>query len=223
LGSFLQDLAIDSHGQKIYIDDVSFWRKKPGLIVYDVETKKAWRALDRHPSVTPQDWIIRTPLKRMVFFGGLVAFKPGVDGIAIDPRDMYVYYATMSHDTLYRIEARYLNDSLLAEGDRIRHIEAFSKKPLNDGMIVDDKGRVLITDVEHNGVMRIDQNRTLQTFIRSEQIRWADNLCFGPDGALYIADSAIPDQVLEKKSAIEKKGPYFIYRVRPPERRASMP
>ena len=38
LGSFLQDLQIDSTGEHIFIADVSFWRKNAGLVVYDVQS-----------------------------------------------------------------------------------------------------------------------------------------------------------------------------------------
>ena len=63
--------------------------------------------------------------------------------------------------------------------------------------------------------MRVGPNRTLETLIRTPRIRWADALSFGPDGWLYIADSAIPDQVLRSKRHIREAGPYFIYRFRP--------
>jgi hypothetical protein len=41
-------------------------------------------------------------------------------------------------------------------------------------------------------------------------------LSFGPDGWLYLADSAIPDLVLKSKDYIRTQGPYYIFRFRPP-------
>ena len=84
LGSFLQDLQVDSTGEHVFIADVSFWRKNAGLVVYDVASGRTRaESLDSDPSVSAQDWLIRNPTKDMVFFG-VVVLKPGVDGIAID-------------------------------------------------------------------------------------------------------------------------------------------
>ena len=44
---------------------------------------------------------------------------------------------------------------------------------------------------------------------------WADALSFGPDGWLYLADSAIPDQVMRSKRHIASQAPYYIFRFRP--------
>ena len=50
--------------------------------------------------------------------------------------------------------------------------------------------------------MRMTPEGELSTLISSRRIRWADALSYGPDGWLYLADSAIPDQVLQPKSHI---------------------
>ena len=56
----------------------------------------------------------------------------------------------------------------------------------------------------------------LTTLIRDDaRIRWADALSFGPDGYLYIADSAIPDQMLQSKAHMQSKAPYYICRFKP--------
>jgi hypothetical protein len=55
----------------------------------------------------------------------------------------------------------------------------------------------------------------LQTLIRSSRIRWADALCFGPDGWLYLADSALPEVMLRSKRHIRAAGPYQVFRFRP--------
>ncbi len=88
--SFLQDLRVDSRGETVYVADVSFWRRNPGIVVYDVRTGRARRVLDSHPSVYPQDWIIQNPIKRMEFFGGVVALKAGVDGLALSRDDQWL-------------------------------------------------------------------------------------------------------------------------------------
>jgi hypothetical protein len=77
-GSFLQDLQVSPDGCTVFIADVSFWRKRPAIVVHDIATSADRRVLEGHPSVAAQDWIITTSSKRMVFFGGLAAMKPGI-------------------------------------------------------------------------------------------------------------------------------------------------
>jgi sugar lactone lactonase YvrE len=214
LGSFLQDLQVDSTGKHVFIADVSFWRKNPGLVVYDVEANRARRVLDSDPSVSAQDWLIRNPTKDMVFFG-VVVLKPGVDGIAIDRNDEWVYYGAMTHDTMYRIKVADLLDDSLSQGALAARVEAVGPKPLNDGLSTDNAGNLLITDVEHNAVIRMTPDGELTTLVRDNRIRWADALSYGPDGWLYVADSAIPDQMLRTKAHIEANSPYHIFRFKP--------
>jgi sugar lactone lactonase YvrE len=214
LGSFLQDLQVDSTGEHVFIADVSFWRKNAGLVVYDVESGKARRVLDSDPSVSAQDWLIRNPTKDMVFFG-VVVLKPGVDGIAIDRSDEWLYYGAMAHDTMYRIKVVDLLDDSLSPGAVAARVEAVGAKPLNDGLSTDNDGNLLITDVEHSAVIRMKPDGELTTLIRSDRIRWADALSYGPEGWLYVADSAIPDQMLQSKAHIAARAPYYIFRFKP--------
>ncbi len=214
LGSFLQDLQVDSTGKHVFIADVSFWRKNPGLVVYDVELGKARRVLDSDPSVSAQDWLIRNPTKDMVFFG-IVVLKPGVDGVAIDRDDEWVYYGAMAHDTMYRVKVTDLLDDSLSPGALAARVQAVGPKPLNDGLSTDNQGNLLITDVEHNAVMRMKPEGELTTLIRSDRIRWADALSYGPEGWLYVADSAIPDQMLQSKAHMAASAPYHIFRFKP--------
>lgn len=215
LGSFLQDLQVDSSGKHVFIADVSFWRKNPGLIVYDVERGKARRVLNSDASVSSQDWLIRNRTKDMKFFGGLVVLKPGVDGIAIDRNDQWLYYGAMAHDTMYRVKVADLLDVSLRDGALAARVQAVGRKPLNDGLSTDNDGNLLITDVEHGAVIRMTPEGVLTTLIQSDQIRWADALSYGPDGWLYVADSAIPDQMLQSKAHIAAKAPYQIFRFKP--------
>jgi hypothetical protein len=72
-----------------------------------------------------------------------------------------------------------------------------------------------VTDIEHSSVFIVGADQSPRTLIRSDRIRWADALSFGPGGWLYVADSAIPEQVLQTRAHIMAKGPYQIFRFRP--------
>lgn len=215
LGSFLQDLQIDPLGEHVFIADASVARKNPGIVVYDIEDEKARRVLDSDPSVSPQSWVIRNQGEDVEFFGGLITLKPGVDGIALDRAGKWLYYGAMAHDTLYRIAVEDLLDDSLAPEALAARIKAVGPKPLNDGLSTDNEGNVLITDVEHNAVLRMAPDGSLKTLVRSEHIRWPDALSYGPDGWLYVADSALTQVMLHSKAHIRSQGPYGIFRFKP--------
>ena len=213
--SFLQDLQVSSDGRWVYIADVGFWLKRPAIIVYDVEQQIARRLLDRHESVYPQNYLIRTAIKEMSFFGGLLEMKTGIDGIALSRDDRWLYYAAMNHESMYRVRTRDLRDTTLLEEMLVERIERVGRKPLNDGLSIDDLGHVFITDVEHAAVLAMSPEGTLRTVVRDDRIRWADGLSFGPDGWLYLADSAIPHLALQSREHIAAQAPYYVWRFRP--------
>ncbi len=214
-GSFLQDLQVSPDGQTIVIADASFWGKSPALVVYDIQQKTARRVLESHVSVTPQNYLIRNPLKDMSFMGGLVSLKGGVDGIAFDVNGEWFYFAAINQSGLYRVRLEDLKNVELAPEELGDRVERFSNKPLSDGLSTDIAGNVYVTDIEHGAIFIVGPDRAPKTLLRSERIRWADALSFGPGGWLYVADSAIPEQVLKTREYIMARGPYHIFRFQP--------
>jgi len=214
-GSFLQDLQVSADGQHVFVADASIWRKMPAIIVYDVQRRSARRLLESHASVSAERYVIRTPARDMRFLGGLVSLRAGVDGIALDTTNEWLYFAAMSNGNLYRIRVRDLLDETLPPRQLENEVERVSAKPMSDGLSTDLAANVYVTDVEHGAVVRVTPDRRVETVIRSPRIRWADALSFGPDGWLYLADSAIPEQVLRSREQILAAGPYSIFRFRP--------
>jgi sugar lactone lactonase YvrE len=215
LGSFLQDLQVSADGRWIYIADVGFWPKRPALIVYDAKTRTARRVLNRHASVYPQNILIRNQIKPLSFFGGLLEMKTGIDGLALSRDGAWLYYGAMNHDTLFRVPTAALQDPSLNDAAIASKIEPVGKKPLNDGLSIDDQNGVFITDVEHQAVLRMTPDGKLATIVKDSRIRWADGLSFGPDGWLYLADSAIPYLVLQNAEYHKAHAPYIIWRFKP--------
>jgi sugar lactone lactonase YvrE len=210
-GSFLQDIQVSADGRTVVIADASFWRKRPALIVYDVETAAARRILDSHPSVAAENYLIQNRDRVMSFMGGIVSLRGGVDGIALG--EEWLYFGALSGSALYRIRLDDIRDPSIPGSQVAARVERVADKPLSDGFSIDTDGRVYITDVEHNAIFRLDENSGLRTLVRSDRIRWPDALSFGPGGWLYVADSALSDVVLQSKEHIRSKGPYRIFRV----------
>lgn len=211
-GSFLQAMNVSSDGRWIYIADVGFWARRPAIVVLDTRTDTAWRHLNRHASVTSQNLLIRNRIRDMSFFGGILQMKTGVDGVALSRDDAWLYYAAMNHDTLYRVSTAALQNP---GAEVAAAVEAVGKKPLNDGLSIDDAGNVFITDIEHQAVVAMRPDGSLETVVKDSRIRWADSLSFGPDGWLYLADSAIPELVLQSPEHHAAAAPYTIWRFKP--------
>ena len=212
-GSFLQDLQVSADGRTIVIADASFWRKSPAIVVYDVETGDARRVLESHESVSAEKYMIRSQDREMEFLGGIVSLRGGIDGIALGPE--WLYYGAISGSGLYRVRLSDLRNESLPPGQLANRVERFSDKPLSDGMSIDVEGNIYITDVEHSSVFVVGPDRELETLIQSRHIRWPDALSFGPDGYLYLADSALPELILQSREYIDSKGPYRVFRFQP--------
>jgi sugar lactone lactonase YvrE len=212
-GSFLQDLQISADGRTAVIADASFWLMNPAIIVVDIETATARRILEGHPSVSAEKYLIRNQDREMSFYGGVFSLRGGVDGIALDKK--WLYFGALSGSSLYRVRFSDIADPSTPNSQIAARVERFAEKPLSDGFSVDVNGHVYITDVEHNAIFRVDERGELRTLITSRQIRWPDALSFGPDGWLYVADSALGEVILQSKDHIKEQAPYKIFRLQP--------
>lgn len=215
LGSFFNDLQVDIENGFVYIADFNFFGRNPALVVHDLNSGKSRRLLESHSSVFPQDWIIRSPVKEMTFVGGLVALKPGIDGIVLDHKNEYVYWGAMAHDRLYKIPTSVINDFNAPHSEIEDAIITVGKKPMSDGLSIDTLGNIYITDVENQGLAIMTPEGELSTLIRDDRVTWADGCSFGGDGYLYFTDSELPNQMLKTKSAMLESAPYGIFRFKP--------
>ena len=212
IGSFLQDVRVSPDGRNVIISDGSILRKNPALVVYDVATKTARRILEAHESVVAENLLIQNSIKDLSFFGGLFTLKGGVNGIAIDPENEWLYFAAINNGGLYRIRMEHVVNAILPKNELHSLVERYSDKPLSDGLSVDMDGNIYVTDVEHNAISIISSDRQPKTLMRSSDIRWASAISFGPGGYLYVADSAFPELVLETKEHINRQGPFSVFR-----------
>lgn len=212
-GSFLQDLQVSRDGRTIIIADTSLWRKSPALVVYDVASGRARRVLEGHASVAAENFLIRTRQRTMTFLGGILSLKGGVDGIALG--DGTLYYGALTGSGLYRVPLADLRNEELPDSQLAARIEHHAPKPLSDGFSLDLAGNLYGTDIEHAAIFRVSPEGELATVLRSERLRWPDGLSFGPDGWLYIADSALADVILRSPEHVRDSGPYRIFRFRP--------
>ena len=210
VGSDVQDFQVTPDGQFVFLADVSAMALRPALIAYDVRIKEGRRVLEGEPSTVGRNFRIVAGGREMSLFGGLYKLHPGVDSIALDDRDVWVYFGPMSGEQLFRVPAADLR--MASRATIASHVEFFGNKPQSDGLTMDSENSVYIADVEHGSICVLNQKHELRTLIRDEgRIRWPDGLSLTEDGWLYFTDSALPDLML---GPVRGAGPYFVYRVR---------
>ncbi len=212
--SMLNDFQVDPAGERIYIADASPIRQRPAMVVYDIARRTSRRLLDSHPSVLPQDYVLRTPEREMVIFG-LYRLAIGIDSIALDERGEWLYYGPVNGDRLYRVRTRDLADEALPADALAARVEDYGPKTLSDGLSTDTADRVLLTDPEHGAIVALGPDRKLQTLVKDARLRWPDGLSFGPDGWLYVTCSALQHVLFVSDARMRANAPYQIYRFQP--------
>lgn len=210
--SFFNDLSVSPDGKYIVVANVSFFGKDPSIAIYDLESGRSMNRLIDHPSVKDQGYVPHPPQKKMRFFGGLVDLLTGVDGIDFSRDGQYVYYAAMGHEALYRIPTQDLFHFSLSENELSTKVEKVANKPLSDGIRTDHQGNVYITDIEHRGIYLVPPSGQGYTLIKDDRIQWADGLSLSGHNNFYLADSDIPNQMLQSKAHIAAHAPYHIFK-----------
>lgn len=96
----------------------------------------------------------------------------------------------LSDGSLLVVEGRRGTVTQILPGGREARVIAKTGEP--NGLAVDRAGNIWVADVRPPALIRLSMDgefeRVLTTF-RDESLRFPNDLCFGPDGALYLTDS----------------------------------
>jgi sugar lactone lactonase YvrE len=185
--AFFNDLVIDLDHQVAYLADPA-GGANAALVIVDLPTGKARRVLEGHKSVIAEDIelvVEGAPLEIERPDGSVLRPRVGLNPIAADKNNEWLYFGPMHGTTLYRVPTAALRDENLSEEALAKAVERFSERPITDGISIDDDGNIYLADLPNNGVVRVSSAGVMTTLARGPELSWVDAFSFGPDGALY--------------------------------------
>ncbi len=215
--AFVNDLAVDKTRNRIFISDPA-GGDNAALIVVDLETGLTQRVLEGERSVIPENLdllIDGRPLRMSGPDGKIIQPHIGVNPIAEDSTNEWVYFGAMHGQSLFRIPAVDLADMTHDAQSLANKVEKYSEKPISDGIAMDHENNIYLGQLESNAIGVVTPNKKYIQLAQSPKLSWVDSLAVGPDGWVYAVVNQLhlsaPLNAGEKRS----KPPYYLVRMRP--------
>ncbi|RST31246.1 hypothetical protein HMF7854_10660 [Sphingomonas ginkgonis] len=189
-GTYLNDIRFSPDGRTGYITDSG---SRGAIIVVDLESETAFRALDGHPSTqVEKDLTVEVdgqPLRRPD--GRQPAFA--ADGIELSPDGATLIWQALTGKTLYALDTAKLRPG--TPGEEIAgSVRTMGTTHVADGLCTGVDGTLYLTSPGDNAVTRWTGSGT-EVVVSDPELRWPDTMSVGPDGTLYVTASHIQDTV----------------------------
>lgn len=220
------DFAIDlKHGVLVDADEAigeasNGVGSKAALVVSDIATGKSRRLLQGDPHMTPNT----DPIRWRAQAGQSAAswgLRVGVDGIALDHGQEWLYFAPLSGYEMYRVRMTDLLDTSLSDAQLSARIEFYANKPYNGGLTIDAKNNLYLTEIGNHAIGIIPPDtREYRRYVSDPNMIWPDGVTYVSDGFMYSgAAQLIQTGAFQSNATPTGKSnngpPYRIYRFRP--------
>jgi sugar lactone lactonase YvrE len=218
--SYLNDVRFDLRRGKAgmaFITDSS--RDGPNaIIVVDLDSGRAWRRLNDHPSTKAEKSFLP-----MVEGRPVVSEPPGkpaqplgigADGIALGQDGKRLYYCPLSSRRLYSASLDALADPNLPDRAVASTVQDLGEKGAADGLEFDAQGRLYVTNYENNAVLRRKADGSYETVAYDPRALWPDTLSVAKDGYLYFTANQLHRQPQFQRGSDLRQKPYALFRVR---------
>jgi sugar lactone lactonase YvrE len=215
--AFLNDLVVDRDHDTVYIADPA-GGANAAIVVVDLKTKKARRVLEGHESVVPEDIdlvIDGTPVRVRAPGGNEIRPRIGINPIAADAQNEWLYYGPMHGKTLYRVRTADLRDGALKPEELAGRVEKWAERPISDGISMDNAGNIYISDISNNAVGVITADRKYRILVQDERLSWPDAFSFGPDGKLYVVANQLHRTARLNAGTETAASPFYVLRFQP--------
>ena len=104
---------------------------------------------------------------------------------------------------------------LTPAADVAGRVETLGTTNVADGLWMNAKGALFITDPANNAVRMRAPDGTLTTVATDPRLRWPDSMAEGADGAIYVTASHIQDMAQFHEHGSAQKGPWALFRIAP--------
>lgn len=209
--SYLNDVRVDTKRNFAYITDSG----AGGIVVVDLGSGTARRALDGHPSVMPEQGVrISVNGKPVIGPNG----KPpqfASDGIALSQDGDYLYYQALTGATLYRVKTSVLRDTSATGDTAGAAVEKVAQTFPADGLWMDAEDRLYLSNINQSAVFRRAQDGKIEKVTGDSRLEWPDTFAQGPDGAIYITASHINDAPQYNRGKSTRTRPYSVFKFTP--------
>ena len=189
-GSYLNDIRFTADGRRAVMTNSG----APGcLVAFDVGTGAARRVLVGHPSTQfEKDVTIAVggrPLRRLD--GQPAHFS--ADGIMLGDGDRTVFWQATTGQTMYRVPLDALFDPALTPEALGYKVQVAARTFVADGYWSSRRAGMLLTAAEAFAVRRLEPGGRFTTLVQDPRLLWPDSMAEGPDGAIYVTASHIPE------------------------------
>lgn len=220
--SFLQDFALDTKRNKMYIADTTLGNlvgeSKSAFVVVDLETGKSRRVLEAEPALMSPDYPV-------VINGSTMGAKRedgsneplylGVNPITIDGENEWVYFGTVNGSKIYRIPALILADDKATVEQQSAAIEFYSEKRPSDGMVMAPDGYIYVGDVENNAVAVSRKGEYRIIAQDTKLLDWADGFSVDKkNGYVYATQNQLHLHPALNEGEEGAVKPYHIVRIK---------
>jgi len=186
--SYLNDIRIAPDGRFAYLTDSG---SPGGLVVLDIASGKAWRALSDDPStqfepdvtVVTDGKPLRRPDGRQPLFNA--------DSLALSKDGNTLYWQALTGRTLYRLPTSSIQSTAAAVQARPEKVA--TTEPA-DGLWTGEDDEIYLSSIADNAVKVINPaDGGRRELLTDPRLRWPDTFSQGPDGAIYVTASHIQD------------------------------
>lgn len=204
-GARLNDVRVDAERKTAYISEFGIG----AIIVLDLETGEAFRALDRHYSTRAHPDVTTTFLGKPFRTDFLQ-----VNDIELSASGETLYFQPTGGPILWEIPTAQLAEP--AENAALEpHISVAGKSMTIGGMTRDDDGLLYLGSVQDNAVWTLDpESGEMQLLVQDDRLLWPDAMSISSDDYLYIPSPQLRLLPKLNDGADQTQGDFTVYRVK---------
>ena len=204
-GARLNDVRVDPERGIAYISEFGVG----AIIVLDIESGQAFRALDRHYSTRAHPDVVTTFLGEPFRTDFLQ-----VNDIELSPDGETLYFQPTGGPILWQIPTKFLTEPR-SNAELEPHVHIATKSMTIGGVTRDRSGVIYLGSVQDNAIWTFDPV-TGQTskFLQDDRLLWPDAMSVSPDDYLYIPAPQLRLLPKFQRGQDGTRGDFTVYRVK---------